>query len=318
MLEGPSAANATGLSPAGIAEFRALEATLAADLVTLADKPEENAGATLAALWCAAIGKSVSVQLASAIALRDLAPGELQRLRGLVGQRLEGMPLAHITGRQHFMGLEMLAGPEALIPRQETMLLGYAARGKLDALSNAVTDRDICVVDVCTGCGNLALALAYGNPRARVWAADLSTDAVRLAESNAAAMQLQGRITVRAGDLLAPFDSPEFLGKVDLLVCNPPYISSAKVIEMPDEISQHEPHLAFDGGPLGIRILVRLITDAPRFLRPGGWLAVEVGLGQARGVKRKLEQTGNFGDIEEVLDRDGNARALLTRFMPRT
>jgi release factor glutamine methyltransferase len=317
MLEGPTTANATGLSAAGIAEFRALEEVLAADLATLADKPEENAGATLAALWCAAIGKAVSVQLASAIALRDLAPDELQRLRGLIGQRLDGMPLAHITGRQHFMGLEMLAGPEALIPRQETMLLGYAARGKLEALSTAVTDRDICVIDVCTGSGNLALALAHGNPRARVWAADLSTDAVRLAERNAAALQLQDRIALRAGDLLAPFESPEFLGKVDLLVCNPPYISTAKVVEMPDEISQFEPHLAFDGGPLGIRILVRLITDAPRFLRDGGWLAFEVGLGQARGVRRKLEQAGIFVDIEEVLDREGNARALVARVASR-
>jgi release factor glutamine methyltransferase len=124
---------------------------------------------------------------------------------------------------------------------------------------------------------------------------------------------LDQRVTFRAGDLLLPFDTPEFHSKVDLLVCNPPYISSGKVTEMPEEISQHEPSLAFDGGPLGIRILQRLITDAPRFLRGGGWLAFEVGLGQGRGVKRKLEQQPHFSDITEIADPHGDTRALLAR-----
>ncbi len=172
------------------------------------------------------------------------------------------------------------------------------------------------MIDVCTGSGNLALALAHHAPRARVWAADLSESAVILAERNAKNLSLDDRVTFRRGDLLAPFDTPEFHGKVDLLVCNPPYISSGKVDVMADEIIGHEPRLAFDGGPLGIRILQRLIAEAPRFLKANGVLAFEIGLGQARGIRKRLEQHGGYGNIGEITDRGGQTRALSAVFFP--
>lgn len=310
--------NIAHLSQQAYATFVALEHKLGMGLATLADKPEETVRVTLAALWSAAAGSPQSAHAAQTAALGDLATDAHERLLRFIEQRLSGIPLAHITGRQHFMGLELIASPEALIPREETALLGRAAAARLDQLLALYPDREICIVDVCTGSGNLALALAHHAPRVRVWAADLSADAVRLAQRNAEATSLNDRVHFYEGDLLAPFDSVDFHGKVDLLVCNPPYISSAKVTEMPHEISQHEPHLAFDGGPLGIRILMRLIADAPRFLRAGGWLAFEVGLGQGRGVRRKLEQSSAFSNIEEIFDRDGQTRAFAARLNTHT
>jgi release factor glutamine methyltransferase len=290
--------------------YHECEALLATSLQTLSDKPEETVASTLSALWHAAAGKPLSVQRAADFPLPALDANASEQLRTLLQQRIDGIPLAHLTGRQRFMGLELQVSGDALIPREETELLGHAA---LAHLRNIIREKNSAtVIDVCTGSGNLALALAHHAPRARVWAADLSETAVALAQRNAKNLSLDDRVTFRAGDLLAPFATPEFYGEIDLLVCNPPYISSGKVDVMAGEIICHEPRLAFDGGPLGIRILQRLIAEAPRFLKANGVLAFEIGLGQARGIRKRLEQHGEYADIVEITDAHGNARALTT------
>jgi release factor glutamine methyltransferase len=101
--------------------------------------------------------------------------------------------------------------------------------------------------------------------------------------------------------------------EVDLLTCNPPYIPTGRLAEMPTEIVGHEPALAFDGGPLGVRILVRLIREAPRLLRPGGWLAFEVGLGQGPAVEQRLLKSGDYIQVDRVMDAAGQVRALLAQ-----
>ncbi len=284
---------------------------LASGLHVLPDKPEETPETTLCALAYLASGKPVSAAAASGLPLPPLGPDAIDRLEQLVTQRLAGVPLAHLTGRQRFMGLELLSGRGALIPRKETELLGRAA---LEALRE-IARQGVApvVIDVCTGSGNLALAVAHHAHKARVLASDLSADAVALARRNAAILQLEDRVEFRQGDLLAPFDTPEFHARVDLLLCNPPYISSKKVDVMPQEIAQYEPRIAFDGGPLGIRILQRLIDEAPRFLRPGGWLAFEVGLGQGPAIVRRLQRTGPFTDTRSTPDDQGQIRAVLAR-----
>ena len=286
-------------------------ARLEAGLSRLPDKPEETVEATLAALWHAAAGVRLSAVAAAAPPLPALDDEARARFDELLARRLSGAPLAHITGRQRFMGLELEAAGEALIPRRETEILGRAAVERLHALARE-TPAPL-VVDVCTGSGNLALALAHHEPSARVWGADLSESAVALARRNAASLGLDARVQFRAGDLLAPFDSGEFVGRVDLLVCNPPYISTAKVETMAPEIAQHEPRLAFDGGPLGIRILTRLVQEAPRFVRAGGWLAFEVGAGQGRGVRRRLEGHGAWEDVAGFADDAGEVRVLAAK-----
>ena len=299
------------LVPESLALFHHCLNELTKELKALPDKPDETARNTLAALWHTAAGRPISVQRAAANVLPELDQEEIAKLFALVRERIAGTPLAYLTGRQQFMGVELIATTDALIPREETALLGNAALAQLRAI---VRERGHAVVlDVCTGSGNLALALAWHEHGARVWAADLSEEAVTLARRNLAHLDLADRVEFRWGDLLAPFDTAEFHGKVDLLVCNPPYISSGKVDGMADEIIGFEPRMAFDGGPLGIRILLRLIAEAPRYLRDGGWLAFEIGLGQEQGIRKRLEQNGCYVEINEVADQHGQTRTFLAR-----
>jgi len=289
------------------AMYARLRDRLAAGAAALPDKPEETPDTTLRALWFLAAGQPKSVVAAASGDLPSLDRERSERLQALIEQRLAGVPLAHLTGRQHFLGLEMLAGAEALVPRRETELLGRAAIELAHATPAAMA------VDVCTGCGNIALAIARHVPQANVFAADLSADAIALARRNADHLGLAARVDFRTGDLLAPFDTPEFLGRVDLLTCNPPYISSGKVGQMAAEIAAHEPSLAFDGGPLGVTILMRLLQDAPRFLKPGGWLAFEVGLGQGPALARRLKAANSYKEVRELTDENGAVRAILAR-----
>jgi release factor glutamine methyltransferase len=275
----------------------------------LPDKPEETPESTLRALWYTAAGEPRSAQAARLGDLPALDGAALAALDALIDQRLAGVPLAHLTGRQHFIEIEMLAAPAALVPRKETELLGRAA---IDLVCEA-GGGTATVVDVCTGCGNIALAVARHVPGAHVFGADLSEEAVALARRNAAWLGLDQRVEFRAGDLLAPFDDAAFIGRVDLLTCNPPYISSAKVGQMAAETAGHEPRLAFDGGPLGVTILMRLLQEAPRFLRAGGWLAFEVGLGQGPALVRRLKAAGAWNEVREMTDDNGAVRAIAAR-----
>ena len=276
------------------------------------DKPEETADSTLRALWLAACGAPASAEKAASVAaLPSLDDASEGRLSELLARRLDGVPLAHLTGRQSFMGLELLSGPEALIPRRETELLARASLGLLSAMVGG--EAAPLVLDICTGCGNIALALAHHAKGARVFASDLSEEAVALAERNALALGGAAWAEFRVGDLLEPFDSAEFLGRVAMITCNPPYISSSKVGSMRREISGHEPRLAFDGGPLGVGVLLRLLAEAPRFLRPGGWLCFEVGEGQGAAMARKAERTDAFDRVEVFADGRGTPRAVAAR-----
>jgi len=285
---------------------------LRAGLTLLPDKPEETAENTLKALWLKANGTPQSAVKAENSALTVLGEEHIATLRELIHKRLSGIPLAHLTERQHFMGLEMLAGPEALVPRHETELLARAALAK--AVELAQSTQSLTIVDICTGSGNVALALASclraQDIAAQTFAADLSEEAVGLARRNAQMLDLGQLIEFRAGDLLAPFDNETFHGKVDLLTCNPPYINQAKVELMPNEISAHEPRLAFDGGPFGISILMRLLEEAPRYLKPNGWLVFEVGLGQGSSLIKRMQRNELFQQVVPVYDKAEAIRAI--------
>ena len=291
--------------------FQAVLADVEDFWTPLPDKPEETPEAVARALWLTAAGTPVSAEGCLGVALPELEDAALGRLRALLARKRGGEPLAHLTGRQTFMGLELLAGPSALIPRKETEILGRALIDKIGELTRE--REEIRVIDLCTGCGNLALACARRAPRARVWGADLSAEAVALARLNARHCGLASRVEFREGDLFAPFQDPEFLGRCDLVSCNPPYISSAKVPGMHREISGFEPGLAFDGGAFGISVLTRFLREAPRFLKPGAWLALEVGAGQGPATARQLAKNPVLAEVETRADADGEIRAVLAR-----
>ncbi len=293
------------------AAYRHHLADLEAAWVGLPDKPEETPESTLRALWFAAADEPCSVERAARLELPALDPAAREALEALVERRLAGVPLAHITGRQSFMGLELLAGPEALVPRRETELLGRAA---LELLRRTVDERGTALVlDLCTGSGNLALALAHHEPRCSVIGGDLSADAVRLAQRNAERTGLAGRVGFVRGDLLAPFEEAGLRGAADMIVCNPPYISTGKAAAMPTEIAAFEPRLAFDGGAFGVSILFRLVSGSPQFLKASSWLCFEVGAGQGEPMAARLERAGSFAEVRGVHDAAGVLRVLLAR-----
>ncbi len=281
---------------------------LDAMLVFLPDKPEETAESTARALWLTAAGQPNSVEAAQAQSLPVLDASGRARLDELVSRRVSGIPLAHLSQRQSFMGIELLAGPDALIPRKETEIVGRAALSKLRGL--VATRGPIRVIDVCTGSGNLAVALAVQEPQCDVIGIDLSPEAVNLAERNSALHSVTSRVSFMRGDLFTPLSAEEFFQSFDMIVCNPPYISSSKVDGLPVETGAHEPRLAFDGGNFGVAILSRLIKEAPRFLKTGSWLCFEVGVGQGSYFVRTLGKMTEFGGVETFADSQGEIRAI--------
>jgi release factor glutamine methyltransferase len=137
----------------------------------------------------------------------------------------------------------------------------------------------------------------------------MSDAAIAVAQENARVMGLSGKVDFRTGDLLEPFGS-NWDGTVDVLTCNPPYISTGKLSSMPAEIVHHEPSAAFDGGPFGIRILKRVVTEALRLTRPGGWLCLEVGRGQGAPMASLIDKLGAYSTVRTFADQGGEVRAL--------
>lgn len=288
--------------------FESISNDLRTRLHLLEDKPEETVETTLKALWLAAAGIPVSAEAAFSLSIPDLTEKQIQNLHQLIDLRLNNIPLAHITNRQNFMGIELLSDKRALIPRKETELLGRKAL----ELSNEIVrlKGKINVIDVCCGSGNLGIAIAHYNPDCKVFATDISPEAVELTQENINLLNLNHRVQARQGDLLSAFETDEFYEKTDLIICNPPYILSSKVGKMDTEISSNEPGLAFDGGMLGIKIIQKLISEAPKFLINQGWLIFEVGLGQGSFISQLCERSQLYQFIEAVPDDSGNTRVI--------
>jgi len=213
------------------------------------------------------------------------------------------------AGRLHrFMDIELELAPDVLVPRAETELLGRHAVEALGA-----PEAGSVVVDMCCGSGNLALAIADAVPSARVWGADLTDGTVALARRNVRRLGLGDRVSIRQGDLFAALAGDGLEGRVDMVVCNPPYISTARLEGESAHLLDSEPREAFDGGPYGISIQQRLIRDAAAFLRPGGWLMFEFGEGQDRQVAALLSRAKAYAPVEFARDEAGRPRVAMTR-----
>jgi release factor glutamine methyltransferase len=213
---------------------------------------------------------------------------------------------AHLAeGHQTFLGVDLLCGPGALVPRPETELLGRRAIEKARAGINEPR-----VIDMCCGAGNLASAIAVHVPAARVWATDLTDGCVTWARRNVEALGLGDRVTVAQGDLFAGLAGMDLEGTIDVVVCNPPYISSGRLGSDRASLLELEPREAFDGGPYGLSIHQRVMREAVPFLRPGGWLLFEIGLGQERQVKLLFERARTYDAIELVPNDQGEVRVV--------
>lgn len=277
-------------------------------LTIRSDKPEETVESTLTALWHKVSGQSVSAKKALTLPLPELNQGQLDQLKNLIEQRLSGHPLAYLTGRQTFMDIELICDSRALIPRKETEILGNKALEICQQI--AKNKNEVKIMDVCCGSGNLGLALANKINNVTVFASDLSEEAVALTIENIDFLNIADKVKAYQSDLFRNFETEEYYNKFDLIVCNPPYISTSKVQKMDSEISDNEPILAFDGGMIGLKIIQRFIREAPQFLVKEGWIAFEVGLGQGPFIIQLCENSGLYHQVESVGDHDGNIRVI--------
>jgi len=286
--------------------FENLLALLQSDLSILPDKSEETPDNTLRALWHRAAGQYVSPIVAARLELPLLNQEQSHYLNELISQRLSGIPLAHLTERQHFLGLEYIVNKGLYIPRKETELLASVA---IDVVNNNYAlDQPVTLIDLCTGIGTVALAVAHHCGNVRVFGSDIYTPAIAAALVNTAHFNLAERATFFNDDLFNPFESLK--GEVDIIVSAPPYISSAKVKNMAEEIAQHEPEEAFDAGPFGLSIFNQLISVAPDYLRVGGILIFECGLGQGEFLAKRIRSNGRYTNIEQLCDEHNNVRVL--------
>jgi len=210
-------------------------------------------------------------------------------------------------GCQQFLGLELLCGEGALVPRAETELLALAA---IDALRVASSPM---VIDLCCGVGNLACAIATYVPKARIWATDVTDNCVRWTRKNVDHLSLGARIETVQGDLFKGLEGKGLEKKIDLVVCNPPYISTGRLAADRAGLLKDEPREAFDGGPYGLSIHQRVVAEAPKFLKPSGWLVMEFGVGQHRQLRRLLERRRAFDEITLVNDASGRPRVVAGR-----
>ena len=212
-----------------------------------------------------------------------LTPDQLSSYQTLVQHRISNYPLPYLTGRIEFYGLEFEVTPDVLIPRPETETL----------VDLALARHPTSVVDVGTGSGCIAVALAAHLPDAIIYAIDISTAALAVAHRNAERYGVAERVPLLVGDVLSPRPSP-----IDLIVSNPPYIPSGECASLPASIRDHEPRLALDGGSDGMAIIQRLLIQAPAVLRngepeegeAGGGLLIEIGADQGE-VASQLART---------------------------
>jgi release factor glutamine methyltransferase len=236
--------------------------------------------------------------------LRDVdaavTPEEAHKFDELVKRRVLREPLAYLRGTQEFYGLTFEVSPAVLVPRPETELLVDLAIEKLKNKPN------LTLVDVGTGSGCIAVAAAVQLPHLRVIAVDISPEALKVAERNAISNAVRARIQFIQSDLLQDF-SPE---SADMVVANPPYIPSNEVSLLQPEVRNFEPRLALDGGLDGFAIHYRLIKQAAIVLKQGGWLGIEVAIGQARKLSAKLRQDG-WNKVQIIKDLAGIDRVVI-------
>jgi len=254
---------------------------------------------------------------------RELTAEELQRYDEALARRASGVPAQYITGHQEFWGLDLIVSSAVLIPRPETehvveVVLGLVSRAESKERQEQKQEprtgvsaphelpHNLRIVDVGTGSGAIALALAKELPLAEIRATDISAEALEIARANAARHELTSRITFHQTDLLGGLPHGEF----DFVVSNPPYVGESEEDSVQLEVRKFEPRNAVFAGPTGLEVIERLIPQAREALRPGGWLVFEISGTIAEGARRGLE---GWAEVGITNDLQGIARVAVAR-----
>ena len=241
---------------------------------------------------------------AAANAVSDASPEVARSVIRAAMKRASGMPLAYAVGRASFRHLTLEVDERVLIPRVETEVL-------VERVLERCTPKTRAVADIGTGSGAIALSLAFEGKFERVFATDVSLDAINVATANAASLSkgLQSPVVFRHGSLLAPLRGE----KLDAIVCNPPYISFAEIGELPADVRDWEPSVALLSAQDGLSVTRELIHQAPDAIPSGGLLALEVDTVRAGTVAEMIAVDGRYAEIEVLLDLTGRERFVFAR-----
>jgi len=240
---------------------------------------------------------------------RPLTQTELSAYRSLIKRRIDHEPLQYITGIQEFWSLNFEVDRRVLIPRSETEIVVEQAVRLLGGLNERARPPQL--LDLCTGCGAIAVAIARELPRARLWATDVSDDALTVARKNALTHGVLERIAFWQGDLWGPFtDRPE---RFDIIVSNPPYVSTEEYDALPPEVRDYEPRQALDGRDGGMYFLERIIQGARDFLDPGGWVILEMSPWQTSTALDIMSRTGAYRQMTRIKDYSRRHRVVMAQ-----
>ena len=232
---------------------------------------------------------------------------ERARFKELIRRRIAGEPSQYLTHRAEFYSVPLFVDKRVLIPRPETEVL-------VDVAVAGVEDRNapLRVADLGTGSGCIALALAKTLPNAVIYAVDRSEDALEVARRNIHDTKFEERVKVFSGDMTAPLLEAGLLGRLDLVVSNPPYVREDEFEGLPVEVRDHEPREALVSGPLGTECLARIIEAAPAVMAKGGRLILEISPDQSDDVKTMMTDAG-FIDVTLTRDYAGRFRVVAGR-----
>ena len=230
-----------------------------------------------------------------------------EEIASLTDRLLAGEPLAYVLGEWEFYGMKLTVNANVLIPRDDT-----CAVTELAIRQAMFLNANPRILDLCTGSGCIGLAIANRVKDAKVTLGDLSREAMQVAKKNITAQKLTARVScVQVNALEEP---PAFLGKFDLIVSNPPYITTDEMRELPDSVAKFEPHMALHGGNDGLDFYRAITENYKNALKPGGYLCFEFGMGQGDAVCSLLEDNG-FVILERTRDFNDRERAVLAQLM---
>ncbi|MBW2359023.1 MAG: peptide chain release factor N(5)-glutamine methyltransferase [Deltaproteobacteria bacterium] len=230
---------------------------------------------------------------------QPLTEKEISGYRSLIKRRLRHEPIQYITGSQEFWSLDFMVDPQVIIPRPESELLVEQAINRVGA-NFAPQNQSPKILDLGTGSGALAISVAKEVPQARFWATDLSAAALSLARSNAEKHGVSERIQFMRGDLWDPIINLDIT--FDIIISNPPYITSEEYNDLAPEVRDYEPRLALDGHEGGMYFIEKIIQGGLDYLSPGGWLIMEMSPDQTEKALVLVEQIKGYGEKTRIKD----------------
>ena len=234
---------------------------------------------------------------------RELTPEEHSRYDEVVHERACGCPTQYITGHQEFWGLDFIVSPAVLIPRPETE---HVIETVLELVKQHSPDGKLRLIDIGTGSGCIALAVASELPQAEIHACDISEEALEVARANAVRLGLEQKVQFRHSDLLSTYPGEQF----DFVISNPPYVGESEADKVQKQVREFEPKAAVFSGWEGMDIYKRLIPQAHAALKPGGWLVTEIGFSTEEKVKALLN---GWSEIQTTADLQGIPRVVAAR-----